>query len=129
MAHVSVKQEKILYSVLMLFDATDVDKLLKRFPMGSTFTKKTRTAKSMISHLQDGIKYVIRALPCYMPIPCRLAIMVKGKLDNIHHDDDHIQGLNPFDNGCLEAMIGKGLGRIAFDPELQKAIPADLSTL
>ena len=62
-----------------------------------------------------------------MPIPCGLAITVKGKPEDTHHN--HMRGLNSFAHGWLECMTGNGPGNIAFDPEFQKAALADASGL
>ena len=111
----------------MLFNATDLAKLPKEFPMGVTFNKKTTKAKNLVSYLQDDVKYGIGALPCYMPIPCSLPITVKGKPDDTQHD--HMRGLNSFAHGWLKAMAGNGPGNIAFDHKFQKAVLADSAGL
>ena len=82
--------------------------------MGTSFTKKMGKAKNILSYLLDDTEYVIGALPCYMPIPRGLAILVKGKPEETHHN--HMRGLNSFAFGWLEAMTGNGPGNIAFNP-------------
>jgi len=111
---VSVEQDVILGSVLMLFVKSDTAKLPTGFPMGTSFTKKTGKTKNILSYLLDDTEYVIGALPCYMPIHRGLAILVKGKPEETHHN--HMRGLNSFAFGWLEAMTGNGPGNIAFNP-------------
>ena len=124
---VSVNQDNILGSVLMLFDATDSALLPKGFTMGVAFNKKTTKAKKLDKFLKKDLEYVIGALPCYMPIPCGHAITVKGKIEEAHHD--HMRGLNSFAQGWLTCMLGNGPGNIPFDLEFQKAAFAASSTL
>ena len=124
---VSVNQDKILGSGIMLFDASDSALLPKGFPMGVSFNKRTAKAKKLVKYLQEDSDYVIGALPCYMPIPCVHAITVKGKIEDAQHY--HMRGLNSFAHGWLECMIGNGPGNIPFDLELQKAALSDAAGL
>ena len=66
--------------------------------------KKTRKAKNISSHLQNEDKHVIRVLPCFMPIPCGLAVTAKGTPNEAHHN--HMHGISPPANSWLDAMTG-----------------------
>ena len=123
LALVSIEQEKLTGSVLMLFNASDAALLPKEFPKGSAFTKTTKKAKNIISYLKNDDKYVIGALPCYMPIPGGVAVTVKGKPDEAHHD--HMRGINASAHGWLNALMGNGPGEIDFDLAFQTKVIAD----
>ena len=124
---VSVEQKLILDSVLMLFNASNVAKLPKDFPMGEAFTKKIRKAKNRTSHLQNEDKHIIRALPCFMPIHYGPTVTVKGTSDKVHHD--HMHRISQSAKNWLETMAGLGSDKIAFNSTFETAILADKSAL